>query len=521
MYGDDMFGDEMVDEEDDEEEGGGPSAEDAPPPTLLHSVSHLLALDVCSPKHLAVAAGALAALEASPGGRARLGLLFNGKEDTCTSGVASAWTALASSGDFKALRRLLAVAHAAALGGIDVSKAVSETTLLEKSVRTADQVNLSPHITYAASLGLSKGDAALITNGRIVKLFGNDGAASLDSVDVALLEEYEFRQRAEGAAKLVSELTVPQEEGVGSSGDGASWRSTILMHTVAELSRVAQRASQQGDKGGDGRKVQLQPDDLPCGAACVRIPGEGAGAAMELVAILDPLSKQAQRLAPLLMELHSSLGLSVTVHLNPELSISEFPLENFYRYVVSLTPKFDANGMSLSPQTDHAIFASLRTPQVLTLHVDAPEAWLIEVTEAAYDMDNLRLSELGERKTVSARYELVSILITGSCETSHHASRQMVAALLGTKSQPHVTDTLVIRIYDTSSSRRCQERGHSPLHQARPLRYIRYRGSRHLWRRAIPMEPRVSYRCTSILPPSPHYPLYDCLSPILAVFIPS
>ena len=37
---------------------------------------------------------------------------------------------------------------------------------------------------------------------------------------------------------------------------------------------------------------------------------------------------------------------------------------------------------------------------MLTLHVDAPEAWLIEVTEAAYDMDNLRLSELGERKTV-------------------------------------------------------------------------------------------------------------------------
>ena len=93
--------------------------------------------------------------------------------------------------------------------------------------------------------------------------------------------------------------------------------------------------------------------------------GEGAGAAMELVAVLDPLSKQAQRLAPFLLELQSSLGLSVTLHLNPELSISEFPLENFYRYVVSLTPRFDAKGNSLAPSTDTAVFASLRTPQVL------------------------------------------------------------------------------------------------------------------------------------------------------------
>jgi len=40
---------------------------------------------------------------------------------------------------------------------------------------------------------------------------------------------------------------------------------------------------------------------------------------------------------------------------------------------------------------------------VLTLHVDAPEAWLVESTEATYDMDNIRLSELGEKRSLSAR----------------------------------------------------------------------------------------------------------------------
>ena len=163
--------------------------------------------------------------------------------------------------------------------------------------------------------------------------------------------------------------------------------------------------------------------------------------------MLDPLSKEAQRAVPILMALHESLGprlaemsrdcprlpviardvrslrhaapafrclvaesqalpplgLSVTLHLNPSLQIDKFPLESFYRYVVSLEPSFDNAGRSLSPQLDRALFSSLRTPQVLTLHVDAPEAWLLECTEAAYDMDNLRLAELGERRRPSRR----------------------------------------------------------------------------------------------------------------------
>jgi len=211
-----------------------------------------------------------------------------------------------------------------------------------------------------------------------------------------------------------------------------------------QLTSVAKRSLAR-DAGKD-RKVQLQTDDIACGAACVRIPGEGVGAAMELVAILDPLSKQAQRLAPLMIELQAALGCTVTLHLNPDTAISEFPLENFYRYVVSLTPTFDADGKALSHVADMARFAKLKTPQVLTLHLDAPEAWLVQVTEAAYDMDNLRLTELGERRTLFARYDLVSILITGSCEDfTRREPPNGLQLLLGTSpSVPHITDTLVM-----------------------------------------------------------------------------
>ena len=66
----------------------------------------------------------------------------------------------------------------------------------------------------------------------------------------------------------------------------------------------------------------------------------------QLVAVLDPLSKEAQRFAPVAMQLQASLGVTITLHLNPELKMSEFPLENFYRYVVALEPRFNEQGGS-------------------------------------------------------------------------------------------------------------------------------------------------------------------------------
>ena len=50
--------------------------------------------------------------------------------------------------------------------------------------------------------------------------------------------------------------------------------------------------------------------------------------------------------------------------------------------------------------------SSLLTPaQVLTLHLDTPEKWLVECMEATYDMDNIRLTQLGDaQRTLAARY---------------------------------------------------------------------------------------------------------------------
>ena len=253
-----FFGDEGMDEMD---EDSGPEQLDAPPPSLLHSVSHLLALDMCNASHLAAAAGARAAPPTARGGRARLGLVFNSEDAASAAAAAKAWTAIAAAApvNLAALRTLVALAHAASLSA-DVPKAMAaamQSELLPAAARAAAKsaaaADVASYAAYASALGLSAGEGALLTNGRLVPL-----ATPLDAVDVGLLEEYEFRQRAEGAAKLISELDPGKS-------DVAAWRSSVLMHAVAELSRVAQRATQQSGRGD--RKVQLQPDDLYPGCA--------------------------------------------------------------------------------------------------------------------------------------------------------------------------------------------------------------------------------------------------------------
>ena len=70
-----------------------------------------------------------------------------------------------------------------------------------------------------------------------------------------------------------------------------------------------------------------------------------------------------------------------------------------------------------------AEFRGLPSTKVLTLHMDVPESWLVEPVRAAYDLDNLRLSDLGEESTLNADFELEAILMTGRC-TDIAARRQ-------------------------------------------------------------------------------------------------
>ncbi len=55
----------------------------------------------------------------------------------------------------------------------------------------------------------------------------------------------------------------------------------------------------------------------------------------QIVITVDPLTSAGQRAAALIPLLSDTLQYSVTVLLMPRLDISDFPLQNFYRYVTS------------------------------------------------------------------------------------------------------------------------------------------------------------------------------------------
>ena len=448
--------DEMGDDPfDDEEQGGlgeGGAAAPAKPITGLRAVTHLVSVDLLDEEGLVLLAHSLQALEASPAGRLRLGVLLNpARPSAGAAAAAAAWMALAAEPEpVPQLRRLLALlllaVRAAGPSGTPDAAAVLASPLLGHlggRAAAAPPEALAAHRATCAQLGLQPGAAAVISNGRLVRTSGPDGL-SLDEVDLALLEEFEFKQRAEAAGVHIAEASPPAAEDGStlSEAQAEDWRSDALMFAAVQLS--AMRLANH--EASDGRRKMQLGDDLACGHNCVVLPGHGAGEAMELVAVLDPLSKEAQRFGPIAMQLQQALGLTITLHLNPELKMSEFPLENFYRYVVALEPRFTEAGASLAPQDDHALFASLRTPQVLTLHLDAPDKWLVECVEAAYDMDNVRLSQMPDtQRTLTARYELTAILITGACEdVSSNDPPSGLQLLLGTATRPHITDTLVM-----------------------------------------------------------------------------
>lgn len=138
------------------------------------------------------------------------------------------------------------------------------------------------------------------------------------------------------------------------------------------------------------------------------------------------------------------------VHLSPRQELSKLPLTSFYRMAVPdfsgpgiratrLTGLLEAGTDSRNTRCCHAVegvlhlpappvalFQGLPSTKVLTLHMDVPEAWLVEPVRAAHDLDNLRLSDLGKEMTLHAEFELEALLLTGSCTDTTALKREQV-----------------------------------------------------------------------------------------------
>ncbi|KAL0021594.1 hypothetical protein WJX79_001497 [Trebouxia sp. C0005] len=228
-----------------------------------------------------------------------------------------------------------------------------------------------------------------------------------------------------------------EETSVARLSNAAMLASSILAtHGVAE---VPERSQGLGQAVG-----ALQGHYCAITGHSGGAPRDDIGSYLHVDVVLNPLSKAAQRVAPVLEWLRSSFNASIKVYLNPERELSDMPLKTFYRYV--LPEPSPAGGM---PQPPAAVFKSLPPRQILTLNFDAPEMWLVEPVIAEHDLDNLKLEQLGDSPTLSAEYELEALMLTGRCMDLHARRRELVTPRgvqlhLGSHKQPHLQDTLVM-----------------------------------------------------------------------------
>lgn len=163
---------------------------------------------------------------------------------------------------------------------------------------------------------------------------------------------------------------------------------------------------------------------------------------LKMQVILDPISRGAQKILPILMTFRKIFNIKLRVMFNCNDRHTEMPLKNFYRFVIESEPTFK-NGPDYPPVM-RTTFRNLPSSSLLTLNMATPENWLVESVRTPYDLDNIHLAELPEDK-VWADFELEHLLLEGHCfDITNGSPPRGLQFVLGTRNHPAVFDTIVM-----------------------------------------------------------------------------
>ncbi|KAG2487497.1 hypothetical protein HYH03_013916 [Edaphochlamys debaryana] len=332
-----------------------------------------------------------------------------------------------------------------------------------RSVRGGTPSQAYRHALAALATGplrLAPGAAAVVTNGRVTHVHRPEGGEPLELLaeDFPLLEKVAGAALAAAAAEALAEAHA--EEPLGgippglSSGPSRDALADTAAAVAAALALAAREAGADGGGagaggrgGGGGSAGAFQEVVRSLRGHVIQVPG-APDAPFHIDAVINPLTRQAQRLSALLLLLRSCLGPSMTLALNPQRDLTEMPLKSYYRYALpsGLSPASPGAPPS-PPGAPAAYFPRLPPRRVLTLNLDVPEPWLVEPSLALHDLDNLRLEDVAG-EVAYAEYELDSVMLTGSCvdvtSSGRMTSPRGLQLWLGTPSRPHTVDTLVM-----------------------------------------------------------------------------
>ncbi|KAK1548954.1 hypothetical protein Q3G72_001893 [Acer saccharum] len=416
----------------------------------LKPVTHLLAVDITSKKGIKLLREGIRFLIGGSK-RARLGVLFSASEDADSSILlflkAFEITASTYSHKKKVLdfldqlcsfyehRFILAsptsestqafidkICEFAEANGL-TSKAYRSSLPEYSAGEVRKHLNEVAQFLYS-QLGLESDANAVITNGRV--MFPIDESNFL-SHDLNLLESVEFKHRIKHIWEIIEEVNW-QDIDVDPDMLTSKFVSDIIM--------VVSSSMAMRDRNSESARFEI----LSAEYSSIILNSENA--TIHIDAVIDPLSPSGQKLSPLLRVLQKYAKPSMRIVLNPLSSLVDLPLKNYYRYVLPTMDDF--SGTDYTVNGPKAYFANMPLSKTLTMNLDVPEPWLVEPVIAIHDLDNILLENLGDTRTLQAVFELEALVLTGHCSEKDHEPPRGLQLILGTKSSPHLVDTLVM-----------------------------------------------------------------------------
>ncbi|XP_014855247.1 PREDICTED: UDP-glucose:glycoprotein glucosyltransferase 1 isoform X2 [Poecilia mexicana] len=297
-----------------------------------------------------------------------------------------------------------------AVGGMDLS--------LFKSAYEGPKFDfLLSHAAYCRDvLKLKKGQRAVISNGRIIGPLEENEVFNQD--DFLLLENIILKTSGERIKSKVQQFEMEEDRA-----------SDLVMKVDALLSSQPK---------GESRIEYGFSDDRH---SAVKIRPKEGDVYFDVVAVVDPVTRDAQKMAPLLSVLKQLVNVNLRVFMNCQSKLSDMPLKSFYRYVLEPEVAFQPDA-SFTPGP-MAKFLDMPQSPLFTLNLNTPESWMVESVRTRYDLDNIYLEEV--ENIVAAEYELEHLLLEGHCfDVSSGQPPRGLQFTLGTAAEPVIVDTIVM-----------------------------------------------------------------------------
>lgn len=296
------------------------------------------------------------------------------------------------------------------VGGMDFS-------LFKEVFESSKMDFILSHAVYCRDvLKLNKGQRAVISNGRIIGPLEDSELFNQD--DFHLLENIILKTSGQKIKSHIQQLRV--EEDVASD---------LVMKVDALLS-----AQPKGD-------ARIEYQFFEDRHSAIKLRPKEWETYFDIVAVVDPVTREAQRLAPLLLVLTQLINMNLRVFMNCQSKLSDMPLKSFYRYVLEPEISFTSdNDFAKGPI---AKFLDMPQSPLFTLNLNTPESWMVESVRTPYDLDNIYLEEVDS--VVAAEYELEYLLLEGHCyDITTGQPPRGLQFTLGTSANPVIVDTIVM-----------------------------------------------------------------------------